>query len=200
MLRAIFIYLSKAVWARKMVTGWGLAWRAASRFVAGEKLEDAIRTIQLLNAKGINATLDHLGENTTNIGEASRAVDDILKAIDAIQDSGVRANISIKLTQIGLTLGEDVCAENLRRVLNAARDCGNFIRIDMEDATCTEATIGLLNKMHSEGFSNTGVVIQSYLYRSAEDVQQIAGEGVRIRLCKGAYKESPQWHFLRRKM
>ena len=97
MLRAIFIYLSKASWARNLVTHWGFAWRAASRFVAGDKLEDAIRVVKTLNALGINATLDHLGEHTSNPEEASRATEDILKIFDAIQGSGVRANVSIKL-------------------------------------------------------------------------------------------------------
>jgi proline dehydrogenase len=117
MFRSLFIYLSKAEWARRIVTNWSFAWRAASRFVAGEKLEDAIRVIKALNAKGINATLDHLGEHTSNPEESRQATRDILKAIDAIEESGVRANISIKLTQIGLQLDEKLCEENLREIL-----------------------------------------------------------------------------------
>ena len=113
MLRSFFIYLSKATWARKIVTGWSVAWKMASRFVAGEKLEDAIRVIQALNSKGINATLDHLGEHTTTAEEARRATKDICDALEAIQSSGVKANVSIKLTQIGLGLGPEICKENL---------------------------------------------------------------------------------------
>jgi proline dehydrogenase len=191
MLRAILIYLSKATWARKIVTHWKFAWRAASRFVAGEKLEDAIRAIKELNDKGINATLDHLGEHTSNPEEARRAVQDILQAIDAIEASGMRANVSIKLTQIGLQLGEELCAENLRCILEYARDRGNFVRIDMEDSPWVDTTLGLLHRMHDCCLSNTGVVIQSYLYRSEQDVNKLLADGTRIRLCKGAYKEPP---------
>ena len=195
MFRSIFIYLSKASWARRIVTGWAFAWRAASRFIAGEKLDDAIRVIQALNARGINATLDHLGEHTTNPEESRRATEDILKAIDAIEGSGVRANVSIKLTQIGLALNEELCAENLQRILSHASQKSNFVRIDMEDSPCVEATLGLCRRMCELGLTNTGVVIQAYLYRSEEDVKQILALGGRIRLCKGAYKEPPEVAF-----
>lgn len=189
MLRAIFIYLSKATWARHLVTRWGFAWRAASRFVAGETLDDAIRAIQVLNARGIHATLDHLGEHTTNTEEARRAADDIIQAIDAIDASGVRANVSIKLSQIGMGVDEALCQANLHRILAHAQQRANFIRIDMEDSPWVDQTLALCRQMCELGFKNTGVVIQSYLYRSAADVQQIMAMGGRIRLCKGAYKE-----------
>jgi proline dehydrogenase len=184
------IYLSKAAWARNIVTRWKFAWRAASRFVAGEKLEDAIRAVQALNQKGINATLDHLGEHTTNIDESVRATQDILAILDGIARSGVKSNVSIKLTQIGLALSEEVCEENLRRILERARETGNYVRIDMEAAQCVDATLRLLRKMRDQyGFDQVGTVIQSYLYRSKEDVRQLTEECIGIRLCKGAYKE-----------
>lgn len=200
MLRSFLIYLSKAAWARNMVTHWQFAWRAASRFVAGEKLEDAIRVIKELNAKGINATLDHLGENTTNADEARRATQDILDAIDAIEKAGVRSNVSIKLTQIGLQLGEDICAQNLQHILECARQRDTFVRIDMEDSPSVDTTLKLLRKMRSEcGFTNTGIVIQSYLYRSAEDIKALAANGIQVRLCKGAYKEPAEVAFPKKK-
>jgi proline dehydrogenase len=189
MLRSLLIYLSKAAWARSLVTRWKFAWRAASRFVAGEKLEDAIRTIQALNARGINATLDHLGEHTTTPDESRLAVGAILSAIDAIQEAGVRANVSIKLTQIGLQLGEELCAENLRTILEYAKSKGNFVRIDMEDSPWVDVTLDLYRQMVDCCLNNTGVVIQSYLYRSEQDVRGLTSQGSRIRLCKGAYKE-----------
>lgn len=193
MFRSFFIYLSKATWARRIITQWGFAWRAASRFISGEKLEDAIQVIRVLNAKGINATLDHLGEHTTNPDEARTATEDILMIFSAIQRVGVRANVSIKLTQIGLALDEALCIENLQRILQCARDSGSFVRIDMEDSPWVDTTLGLYRKMRFDyGFENVGVVIQSYLYRSEEDVRKIAAEGGRVRLCKGAYKESPE--------
>lgn len=192
MLRAVLIYLSKAPWARQIVTHWNFAWRAASRFVAGEKLEDAIRAIQVLNAKGINATLDHLGEHTSDRAKACQATEDILSAIDAIESANVRANVSIKLTQIGLALDESLCAENLQRILERARQTANFVRIDMEDSPWVDQTLALYRRMCRGECDNTGVVIQSYLYRSAGDVEEIIGSGGRIRLCKGAYKEPPE--------
>jgi proline dehydrogenase len=190
MFRAFFIYLSKASWARRIVTGWSVAWWAASRFVAGETVDEAINVVKELNAKGINATLDHLGEHTSDIEKSRRATEDILEIIDAIDKSGVRANVSIKLTQIGLALGEQVCAENLERILTYAKEKDNFVRLDMEDFPWVDTTLGLYRRMRNEcDLGNTGLVIQSYLFRSEEDVRKLMEEGVRIRLCKGAYKE-----------
>ncbi len=190
MLRSFFIYLSKAAWARHIVTRWQFAWRAASRFVAGEKLEDAILAVKALNAKGINATLDHLGENTTTPEEARRATKDILAMLEAIHQSGVVSNASIKLTQIGLVLDENLCADNLARILEYARQRDSFVRIDMEDSDRLERTLKIYRHMVNDcGFQNTGIVIQSYLYRSEEDIRQIVKDGGRVRLCKGAYKE-----------
>lgn len=191
MLRSLLIYLSKAGWARKIVTHWSFAWKVASRFVTGEKLYDAIEAIKILNRKGIYATLDHLGEHTSNPAEAQKAALDILDALDAINQSGVIANVSIKLTQIGYALGEELCAENLRAILTFAKERGNFVRIDMEDATTVDTTLRLFRRMRDEyGLTNTGVVIQAYLYRSEEDIKKIANEGGCVRLCKGAYKEA----------
>ncbi|MBN2548944.1 MAG: proline dehydrogenase family protein [Anaerolineales bacterium] len=200
MLRSFLIYLSKAVWARQLVTRWKFAWRAASRFIAGEKLEDAIQAIRVLNEKGINATLDHLGENTATIEDARKATQDIIDAIDAIEKAGVRANVSVKLTQIGLALGEELCAENLERILRHADQYGNYVRVDMEDSTCVDGTLGLFQRMrHTCSLANTGIVIQAYLYRSEQDVRLILTDGGRIRLCKGAYKEPPDVAFPKKK-
>ena len=189
MMRSFFIYLSKAVWARRIITGLSFVWKMAARFIAGEKLDDAINVIRRLNEKGINATLDHLGEHTDSIDSSRAATRDILEALDAIQKSGVRANVSIKLTQIGLKIDPQLCAENLRTILAHARDLGNFIRIDMEESAVTQITLDLLMQMRQEGFENVGVVIQSYLYRSDEDIEKLIKEGVTVRLCKGAYME-----------
>lgn len=190
MLRSFLIYLSKADWARNLVMNWTFAWKAASRFVAGVTLEDAIETIRVLNAKGINATLDHLGEHTSNIDEAHQATQDILRMFDAIESADVHANVSIKLTQIGLQLGEEICAENLQRIVEHAHKRRNFVRIDMEDSPWVDITLGLYRRMAGDCFPDTtGVVIQSYLYRSEADVRSIVANGGRIRLCKGAYKE-----------
>jgi len=193
MLRTFLIYLSKSVLARNLVTRWTFAWRAASRFVAGETLEDGIRAVQRLNEMGINATLDRLGEHTTNPEEARRAAMDILEALEAISAANARANVSIKLTQIGLDLDPELCSENLLNILTKARQLGNFVRIDMEDSRWVKTTLELYHKMRFEhGMDNTGVVIQAYLYRSEGDVHYLNQDCARIRLCKGAYNEPPE--------
>jgi proline dehydrogenase len=189
MLRTVFIYLSKATWAQRLVTGWKFAWNAASRFVAGSTAGEAIAVVKDLNSRGINVTLDHLGESTTTREEALGATDSILELIEKIHEADVRANVSVKLTQIGLALDEELCSANLERILERAKQYGNFVRIDMEDTPYTDKTIMLYRKLCGKGFFNTGLVIQSYLYRSEEDVRSLLGDGTRIRLVKGAYKE-----------
>ncbi len=190
MLRALFIYLSKASWARQIVTRWRIAWQAASRFVAGETLEEGIAVVRRLNENGIQATLDQLGEHTATKEDAEKATQGILQILDAIEEEDVRSNVSIKLTQIGLKVDSKRCAENLARILTHAQERNNFVRIDMEDATCVDETLALFYEMRNErGFHNVGIVIQSYLYRTVEDVTKLMQIPARIRLCKGAYKE-----------
>ena len=190
MFRSFFIYLSKAVWARKLVTQWSVAWRAASRFVAGETLTDAMRVTRELNQKGIVVTLDHLGEHTNTPDEARQASQHVLDILDEIEQAGVRANVSIKLTQIGLALGYEICKENLAMILARAQAGRTFIRLDMEDSPWVDLTLHLYQEMSARfGGEALGVVIQSYLYRSEKDVRELASSGARVRLCKGAYKE-----------
>jgi proline dehydrogenase len=193
MLRSFLIYLSKAAWAQKLVTSWSFAWRAASRFVAGERPEDAIRAICTLNAKGINATLDHLGEHTSKAEEAANATEDILALLDEIDKAKVRANVSIKLTQIGMGLDERICSENLIRILERAQQQKNFIRIDIEDTPYTDVTISIYEAMLKRGFTPQvmGMAVQAYLYRAEADVRTLLEKGTRFRLVKGAYKEPP---------
>jgi len=193
MLRSFLIYLSKAAWAQKLVTSWGLAWHAASRFVAGERADDAIRAVRELNKKGINATLDHLGEHTSTADEAQRATDDILLILDEIYKARVRANVSIKLTQIGMGLDEEICRQNLVRILEQVKKCNNFLRIDMEDTPYTDITISLYQSMLQRGFNTcqVGLVLQSYLYRTEADLRRLLNYRAHIRLVKGAYRESP---------
>lgn len=193
MLRSFFIYLSKANWARRVVTQWPVAWRAASRFVSGEKISDGIQVIKVLNDKGIQATLDHLGEHTTSAEISRRATQDILAMCEAIEATGVGANISIKLSQIGVAIDEELCAENLHTILECTKQHGIFVRIDMEDFPWVDTTLRLYRRMRDQySLTNTGLVIQSYLYRSEADVRQLVQEKTRIRLCKGAYKESAE--------
>jgi proline dehydrogenase len=190
MFRSFFSYLAKAGWARNIVANWSFAWKMASRFVAGQTLADGIETIKLLNEKGINATLDHLGENTDSPEKARRAAADIVQAFDGIEAAGVRANVSIKLTQIGLGISSELCLENLKTILEKARSYNSFVRIDMEDSTVTQKTLDVLYSARQAGYENVGIVIQSYLYRSQDDLHKLLGDCFKIRLCKGAYTES----------
>jgi proline dehydrogenase len=200
MLRSFLIYLSKANWAKRTVTNWKFAWRAASRFIAGEKLEDAIRVVKELNQKNIYATLDHLGELTSSPEKAVTATQDILRMLAAIDQAGVKANVSIKLTQIGLALDEDLCIQNLRTVLETSKKHNTFIRIDMEDSQWVDKTLAIYRLMRGEcGCDNIGVVIQSYLYRSEKDIESLLEDSTRIRLCKGAYKEPADIAFPRKR-
>jgi proline dehydrogenase len=198
MLRSFLISLSKAVWAQRMVTGWKFAWHAANRFVAGSSITEAIIVVRELNARGMNVTLDLLGESTTTREEALKATEEILALLDQIQRANLRANVSIKLTQIGLELDGNLCVINLERILSAAAVHGNFVRIDMEDSPYTDRTIQIYRQMCTRGYDNTGLVIQTYLFRSEQDVQSLLAGGARIRLVKGAYNEPPELAFPRK--
>ncbi len=189
MIRSFFSYLSKAGWARNIAMRSSIVWKMASRFIAGVTLADGILTIKQLNSKGINATLDHLGEDTDSPEKARQATADILLALDAIEQAGVKGNVSIKLTQIGLGIGNELCIENLERILEKARSYNSFVRIDMEDSTVTQRTLDVLHAARQHGFENVGIVIQAYLYRSEEDIRKLLDECFKIRLCKGAYTE-----------
>jgi proline dehydrogenase len=198
MLRSFLILLSKANWAQRIITNWKVAWRAASRFISGSTIQEAIAVVGELNSRGINVTLDHLGESTTTRADALGSTDEILDLLDQVENAKVRANVSVKLTQIGLALDDNLCAQNLERILSRARDHGNFIRIDMEDSSCTEKTIKIFRQLYSQGYVNSGLVIQSCLFRSEEDIQTLLAEGARIRLVKGAYKEPPELAYPRK--
>jgi proline dehydrogenase len=193
MLRSILIYLSQADWMRRLVTGWGIARKVALRFVAGETLDEAIEAVKKINENGMLATLDQLGEHTENADQAYSTTEDILVILDAIEQSGVKAGLSVKLSQIGLTIDQNLCEDNLSKIVERAKIHDIFVRIDMEDSECLEPTINMYWKMRkTHGFDNVGMVIQSYLYRSDEDVAELLEADTRIRMVKGAYKEPPE--------
>jgi proline dehydrogenase len=191
MLRSLLIYLSQAPWARRLVMRLGFARRTARRFVAGETVEEALRAVHDLNAAGMLATLDLLGEHTNDPNAARESALQIRSLLKRIAESGLRTGVSIKLTQIGLKLDEAICAQNLKEILEDAQRLGIFVRIDMEESAVVDATLNLYRQMRVAGFENVGVVIQSYLYRSEDDVTRLLQEGARIRLVKGAYMEPP---------
>ncbi len=194
MLRTFLIYLSQAGWAQRMVTGWSFAWKVASRFIAGESTKEALEVVRKLNAQGINATLDHLGEHTSTAEEAAESTNEILDILDAIEESGVRSGVSIKLTQIGMGLDSTICRQNLRRILERAKEYKNFVRIDIEDTPYTDMTIAAYYGMLEAAITpkTVGMAVQSYLYRAEEDTKKMLEEGTTFRLIKGAYKEPPE--------
>lgn len=190
MLREALIRLSQEERLRRFATHNGLAHSMALRFVAGETLDQAIAAVREINARGMTASLDHLGENVSTAPEAAQAAGDYCRIFRAIAESGVECNASLKLTQMGLDLGEETVLENACRVVEEAARNENFIRVDMESSEYVERTLDLVFRLHDR-YSNVGTVIQSYLYRSAGDLERLIESGIRVRLVKGAYLEPP---------
>lgn len=168
----------------------GLARRLSSRFVAGDRLEDALSVGRRINAEGITLTLDHLGESVTSLAEASQARDVYLSALENIYANGIEGNVSLKLTQFGLDLSEVECRTNVGRLAARAAELESFVRIDMESSEYTDRTLSLVEELHSQ-YGCVGTVIQAYLYRSRKDVERLCARRIRVRLCKGAYLEPP---------
>lgn len=165
--------------------------RVASRYIAGIKLSDGVQTVRRLNKAGMMCTMDLLGEDVKDASEANQVRENILPILQAISENQLDSNVSIKPTQLGLNLDPELCYQNIRAILDVARSLGKFVRIDMEDAKTTDATIAMYRRLRGDGYMNTGVVIQSYLHRSEADVRALVKEGANFRLCKGIYNESP---------
>lgn len=187
-MRSLFLFLSRQRHLRRWVETSRLAQRLSSRFVAGERLEDALRVGQRINSEGITLTLDHLGESVTSLAEASQARDVYLRALEEIHSSGVKGNVSLKLTQFGLDLSPEACRANVARLVERAATLGTFVRIDMESSEYTDRTLDLVEELHAQ-LPCVGTVIQSYLYRSQKDIKRLCSRRIRVRLCKGAYLE-----------
>lgn len=170
------------------VTKYGLS-LGASRFVAGQTLEEAIEAVKQLNGKGICATLDHLGESVVDESEAKAAAKDYLDILNAIHQSGIDSNVSLKLTQMGLDIDEDLCKQNVEGIVQQARKLNNFVRIDMEDSAHVDATIEIFKYLKEKYPENVGLVLQSYLYRTVQDMKDLAYLRPNYRFVKGAYKE-----------
>ncbi len=198
MTKALFLYLSRSPRARKVIMGLPFAKRAASRFVVGETLEEALRAVGELNRQGMLATLDQLGEDVLSPEEARTSAAGVASILDGIRRTGVKSNLSLKLTQLGLRVDPELCRENLEMVLQRAESLGNFVRIDMEGSDVTEVTFRIYEKAR-ERHPNVGIVIQSYLLRTEQDVRErLIPAGASVRLCKGAYKEPPEIAFPRK--
>ena len=162
--------------------------RVSRRYIAGDTLRDACRVVRGLNDEGFMATLDVLGESVTSPSLVSSAVQEYLTALRAIKDDRLDTNISVKATQLGLKLDAALCLESLRTLVRAAGEIGSFVRIDMEDSSCTTATLDLHRRLREEGFTNVGAVLQAYMRRSLPDVRALPA-GSNVRLCKGIYIE-----------
>ncbi|HEX2713710.1 MAG TPA: proline dehydrogenase family protein [Candidatus Acidoferrales bacterium] len=194
MMRAVLLKLSDSRRLARWVTSNRVSRQLARRFVAGEELDDAIGAARACNQAGLKATLDYLGEHVETEADARRARDTYLSIFDRIAQERLDANVSLKLTQLGLDLGEEFSQGLVEAIVARAEGYGNFVRIDMEGSAYTERTIELVKRVRAKSAS-VGAVIQSYLYRSEQDVKDLLAVGCRIRLCKGAYKEPPQIAF-----
>ncbi len=162
--------------------------RVASRYVAGETLDDAVRVVRSLNGQGAMATVDLLGEEVHEREKATAAVEEYLHVFDAIARERLDSNVSIKLTLLGLKIDEGFCRDNVARIAETAKGYGNFVRIDMEDSTCTDATLRIYHELQ-ERYGNLGVVLQAYMRRTLADIDALPVEGANVRLCKGIYVE-----------
>lgn len=192
MLRASLLYLSEQHSVFRFIRGNGLARRFASRFVAGETLDTAVAAVKDLNARGITASLDLLGESVHNAEEARAAATTATLMLERIAAEKLKANISVKLTQFGLDADPAHCGENMHRILDRGRELDLFLRIDMEGSDYTQRTLDLFAKDLQPAYgSRVGVVIQSMLRRSKMDVERLIASQARVRLCKGAYQEPP---------
>jgi proline dehydrogenase len=173
----------------------GIVRKFANKYIAGDKLEDAVAVSKRLNQIGIMGTIDVLGEDVFNKEDASRAKDECLKVLDAIDKHKLNANQSVKLTSLGLKIGHEFCLQNVTEILTKARSLNIFVRIDMEDSSCTDETIRIYNDAR-KSFENCGIVLQSYLRRTYKDTDDLIKGGMKnFRLCKGIYVEPEEIAF-----
>lgn len=195
-LRQTFLSLSNSRELQDVALHNAAARKFALRFVAGETLAQAVRAISALNAKGIMATFDHLGENVDTPQAAKAAAGSYLAVLEAIKRYRLNSNVSLKLTQMGLDVDQELCYKNVSRICQKAREMDNFVRIDMESSAYTDRTLDMFRRLWNEGgYHNVGVVLQAYLYRTEEDVREMNRLGARVRLCKGAYNEPEEVAF-----
>jgi len=190
MLRKTLLYLSNQQKVFTFVRRNRLARRMASRFVAGETIDEAIPAVRALNARGITASLDLLGESVHHEQEARTTARSYLEILDRIKAEKLDANVSLKLTAMGLDVSEDLCVANVQMVLERARDYDSFVRLDMESSEYTERTLQIFeHRLYPSYPKNVGIVLQSYLRRTPADVELANRLGCRVRICKGAYQE-----------
>jgi proline dehydrogenase len=198
-LRALFISLSESRWLRGMAERSGVGRRLSSRFVAGTQVEDALRVTQVVNRAGLSVSVDNLGENVTNADEARDSAQLYHQMLDEISSRGLNANVSLKLTHMGLDVDEQLARDLVTGLVAkaAAMQPPNFVRVDMEGSPYTQRTLDFVHEVHRmPGHAGVvGAVIQSYMRRAESDIEKLLAERIRIRLCKGAYKEPDEIAF-----
>ncbi len=190
--RSALIYLSRQEGLKEFASKFGIFKKLTTRFIAGETIDEAIAAIREVNARGCTASFDHLNESVNSAGETEAEVTEYLDVLAKIDETRIKSNVSIKLTQFGLEIDPELAYQNARRVVSEAARRGNFVRIDMEGSGVTQATIDVFKRLRSEfGLNEVGIVLQSYLYRTMADARELVKIPARIRICKGAYNEPP---------
>jgi proline dehydrogenase len=198
--RDALIWLSRQEGLKDFATRFGFFKKLTTRFVAGENIDEVIPFIRQLNSENATASFDHLNESVGSAAEAEQEVLEYLNILAKIDEQRIRSNVSIKLTQFGLGLDPELAYQNARRVVVEAERRGNFVRVDMEDSSVTQVTIDIFKRLRAEfGLNTVGIVLQSYLYRTLADAQELVKLPARIRICKGAYNEPPEVAFPEKK-
>jgi proline dehydrogenase len=194
--RSALIWLSGQEGLKDFATRFKFFKKLTTRFVAGETIDEVIPYIREINAENCTASFDHLNESVDNADEANKEVEEYLRILRQIDETKIRSNVSIKLTQFGLELDPEMAYKNARRVVVDARQRGNFVRVDMEGSNVTQTTIDIFKRLRSEfELNDVGIVLQSYLRRTYADAQELVKLPARIRICKGAYSEPPEVAF-----
>ncbi len=198
--RSALIWLSRQEGLKDFATSFGFFKKLTTRFVAGENIDEVIPFIRQINSENATASFDHLNESVGSAAEAEQEVLEYLDILAKIDEQRIRSNVSIKLTQFGLGLDPELAYQNARRVVVEAERRGNFVRVDMEDSSVTQVTIDIFKRLRAEfGLNTVGIVLQSYLYRTLADAQELVKLPARIRICKGAYNEPPEVAFPEKK-
>ena len=194
--RQTLLFLSRHEGLKDIATGFPAFKKMTTRFVAGEDLEQTVAAIRALNALGCTASFDHLNEDVSQVSATEEEVREYLRILARIDETGIRSNVSIKLTQFGLGIDPELAYKNARTVVEDAARRGNFVRVDMEGSNVTQVTLDIFRRLRSEfGLNDVGIVVQSYLRRTWGDVQELLKIPARIRICKGAYNEPPEVAF-----
>ena len=194
--RSALIWLSGHEGLKDFAARFSFFKKLTTRFVAGETIDEVVPYIREINAENCTASFDHLNESVDNAGEANKEVEEYLQILKRIDETRIRSNVSIKLTQFGLDLDPELAYKNARRVVLDAQQRGNFVRVDMEGSNVTQTTIDIFKRLRAEfGLNDVGIVLQSYLRRTYDDAQELVKLPARIRICKGAYSEPPEVAF-----